>query len=142
MRKPETAFINSVHAHIPVDLYHLKQHNMYAGGPADMWYSGTSDDLWIEYKFIALPKRADTVIDIPGEFSALQLEWLRERYIEGRNVCAVIGCKEGGVILLHRDWEKPLAASKFAAKIIKRKSLGLWITNQVTLGEKDVRKVK
>ena len=53
---PETRFIASVHRHLPVDLHHEKMHNAYRGGTADCWYSGQKDDLWVEYKFITVPK--------------------------------------------------------------------------------------
>ena len=64
--KPETTFYTSVHRHLPsTDLLHReKMSNPYRGGTFDHWYSGKKADLWIEWKFVVLPKRDDTMIDI------------------------------------------------------------------------------
>mgnify|MGYP003609555235 CR=1 FL=1 len=64
-RKPENTFIASVHKHLPVGLYSMKNHNQYNAGIADVWYSAKRD-WWIEYKFLVLPKRDTTVIDLIG----------------------------------------------------------------------------
>ena len=66
MAKPETVFTNSVHTHLDrATLYWMKNHNEYVGGVFDCWYSGKGDsstDLWIEYKFVVLPKRDATLV--------------------------------------------------------------------------------
>lgn len=88
-KQPEGTFIASVHKHLPEGLYRQKNHNPYNGGIADVWYSGERD-LWVEYKFLVLPKRDTTVIDLVGgkepSISRLQQEWLHSRHCEGRNV--------------------------------------------------------
>lgn len=125
-RGPENTFIGSVHKHLPVQLYRMKNHNEYNGGIADCWYSGKRD-LWIEYKFIALPKRDTTVIDLVGgknpPLSHLQQEWLRGRSREGRNVWVIAGCKEGGVIYRGCQWESAVTAADFRPHIQNRKDL-------------------
>ncbi|MGK3946215.1 hypothetical protein ABK046_48675, partial [Streptomyces caeruleatus] len=83
-------------------LYRMKNHNQYNGGIADVWYSGSKADLWIEYKFVKLPAR-DTTPITPG-LSELQQLWLRERHSEGRNVGVVVGAKEGGIWLPGISW--------------------------------------
>jgi hypothetical protein len=92
----------------------MKNHNQYNGGIADCWYSATRD-LWIEWKFIVVPKRDATVIDLHAgkkpSMSALQAEWLRRRQLEGRNVWVGIGSKDGGVILRDRRvWESSMSS--------------------------------
>jgi hypothetical protein len=54
--KPETTFIQSIHRHLPKEVYREKMANPYRGGTPDVWYSGYKSDLWVEYKFI--PKLA------------------------------------------------------------------------------------
>ena len=98
-RGPENIFIASVHKHLPAKVYRMKNNNQYNGGIADVWYSGQLD-LWVEYKFITLPARDDTVVDlISGKdpaISALQQNWLRSRSAEGRKVGVIVGW-------LHKD---------------------------------------
>jgi hypothetical protein len=118
MATPENTFIQSVHRHLPVELYRMKNHNQYNGGIPDVWYSGPAGDLWIEYKFIMLPKRNDTIIGI--ELSELQKNWLRSRHSEGRKVGVIVGCKEGGVWFPGVSWEAPLAAEHFRKKLFSR----------------------
>lgn len=130
--KPETTFIDSVHKHLPVWLYRMKNHNEYNGGIADCWYSGERD-LWVEYKFIAVPKRGTTPIDLVGgknpNLSALQQEWLRKRHNEGRNVWVIVGCKEGGVIYRGCKWESAVTTAGFRIHLQSRKDLALEISN-------------
>ena len=132
MAKPETVFTNSVHAHLDrATLYWMKNHNEYVGGVFDCWYSGKGDsstDLWIEYKFVVLPKRDATLV-VP-DLSAIQAEWGTDRANEGRNVAVIVGCKEGGVYLPPGYWA-PLPASEFRRRILTRKALAALITEKV-----------
>ena len=121
MATPENTFISSVHRHLPVGLYHMKNHNQYNGGIADVWYSGSKNDLWIEYKFVNVPKRDATVI-IPG-LSELQKDWLKTRYLEGRSVGVIIGSKNGGVWLPNIEWVQPLSTGEFLSRILSRHAL-------------------
>lgn len=131
-RKPENTFIDAVHKHLPPgrkDPYWMKNSNDYTAGIFDVWYSGAGRDLWVEYKFIVLPKRATTLIT--PELSALQLDWGRERRAEGRNVVVIVGCKEGGVIYKNGDWEKPMSAAAFKVNIRSRKEIAEWLMQYV-----------
>ena len=119
MATPENTFIGSVHRHLPVGLYHMKNHNPYNGGIADVWYSGNAADLWIEYKFIVIPKRPNTLITI--ELSELQKNWLRSRHAEGRSVGVIVGCREGGVFLAGESWGSEITADYFR-KIVQSRS--------------------
>lgn len=129
MSQPENTFIASVHRHLPATLYRMKNHNQYNGGIADVWYSG-KNDLWIEYKFIAIPKRPDTIIDLINKppkgdsvISTLQQEWMRNRHSEGRNVGVIIGSKDGGAWFSGLDWDKSYTAAEFSSWIVNRKKL-------------------
>lgn len=126
MRKPETTFIQSIHRHLPVDLYRVKMNNPYNAGIADVWYSAARD-LWVEYKFLTLPKRDNTLIDLTAGkdpmLSALQQDWLNGRYAEGRNVWVIVGCKEGGVIHTNRAWEQPHSTAQYRGSLLSRVEL-------------------
>lgn len=125
-RGPENNFISSVHKHLPVKLYRMKNHNQYNGGIADVWYSGVRD-LWTEYKFVVVPKRPDTLIDLVSgkspAISALQQEWLTSRHNEGRNVGVIVGSKDGGVWFPGTSWKTPIAAGHFQGQMRSRKEL-------------------
>lgn len=131
---PENTFIGSVHKHLPAGLYHMKNHNQYIGGIADVWYSGVRD-LWVEYKFIVVPKRPDTVIDlITGKnpaISYLQQEWLRSRHEEGRSVGVIVGSKDGGVWFPGLTWDATYPAKKFLSLLQTRKDLAGTIEKEV-----------
>lgn len=135
--KPETTFTASVHKHLPPlsHLYRMKNNNQFNSGIADVWYSGKRD-LWVEYKFTVLPKRDTTVIDLVGgknpPISALQQSWLRDRHDEGRNVWVIVGCKEGGVIYQHRDWEIPFTFGLLRPWIKTRAEVARLITEFVS----------
>lgn len=131
MSGPENTFIASVHRHLPAKLYRMKNHNQYNGGIADVWYSGKRD-WWIEYKFVKVPIRDSTLIDLVGgkkpELSHLQQEWLTQRHIEGRNVGVLVGCKEGGVWMPGITWDRTFTSYDFRTKIIDRRALADMIT--------------
>jgi hypothetical protein len=123
--KPENQFISGIHKHLDPTVYRMKNNNPYTGGVADCWYSGTKGDLWIEYKYIIIPKRPDTEITLG--LSALQLEWLRNRHNEGRHVKVVAGATEGGVIFTKLDWEQTILAQNFRERLRTRKELAEYI---------------
>ena len=127
MATPENTFIQGVHKYLPADLYRMKNHNQYNGGIADVWYSGHKADLWIEYKFLTVPKRDDTIIDlISGKspmLSHLQQDWLESRHKEGRNIGVIVGCKAGGVWFGNLSWTKPNTAKSFCALVVSRSEL-------------------
>ena len=108
----------------------MKNHNQFNGGIADVWYSGNAADLWIEYKFIAVPLRDKTVI-VP-ELSALQREWLASRHAEGRNVGVIVGSKDGGVWYPGITWQTPIDAGQFRAQLQNRKTLAVSICNLIS----------
>lgn len=129
---PETTFRNNVEKYLAPEVYHMKLYNPYVGGPADSWYSGPARDLWVEYKFLpCLPQRG-TMTPKRYDLSGLQLEWLEGRYKEGRNVAVIIGVPKGGVILRDLDWERELSVPEFTQRIVDRRSISNWITQQTT----------
>lgn len=125
-RGPENTFIGSVHKHLPADLYRMKNHNEYNGGIADCWYDGERD-LWIEYKFIKVPVRDSTVIDlINGKSPAitdLQQEWLKGRHANGRQVGVIVGSEKGGVWFPGISWDRTYTAAEFRSLLVPRAKL-------------------
>ena len=129
-KQPENTFISAVHRHLPPELYRIKNHNAYNSGQPDCWYSGNAADLWVEYKFIAIPKRDNTVI-VP-ELSALQQEWLASRHAEGRQVGVIVGSKDGGVWFPGIAWRDYLQAGHFRSALASRKTLAVTIRDLVS----------
>lgn len=129
MSKPETTFTNGVHKYLPPgreEPYWMKNNNIYTAGIWDCWYSGHAADLWVEYKFVVLPKR-DTTLIVP-ELSELQKDWGEKRLDEGRNMAVIVGCKEGGVLMRKRtEWGRAWTKDEFVSRLMSRKELAEWI---------------
>lgn len=128
--KPETTFISSVHRLIP-QVYAEKMANPWRSGTADVWYSGTRGDLWVEYKFIEKIPRSEEIIP---DCSPLQRRWLANRLAEGRNIAVVLGTRTGGVIYQNGDWNFPSSQEQLIVRLVSRKDIADWIFN--TVGEK------
>ncbi len=125
--QPENKFRASVHRlMVPKSPHHEKMHNDYRGGTADDWYSGKLDDVWIEYKWVAkLPKR----VALKPKLEPLQEVWLRDRYVEGRNVYVIVGCPDGGVLFRSpKEWILGLTDYE----IMTRGDIALWISKFTT----------
>lgn len=127
--KAENTFIKSVHNQWIKNAkpHHEKNNNPFRGGTADVWYSGTKGDLWVEYKYLSyIPVRA---LFVP-ELSEQQAIWLNERFAEGRNVAVITGCKQGGVIFSNKHWEIPINKELFLKQLKTRKEIAEWILNR------------
>ena len=128
--KPETTFSKGVLAHIPRNVYHMKNNNPYLGGVPDLWFSGNSADLWVEVKYLPRVPWRDSVV--PTELlSKLQAQWLERRHREGRQVAVIIGCPDGGVVLPGITWQDEISAASFVARIQSRPALAQWIIERV-----------
>lgn len=121
--KPETTFIQSIHRHLPKEVYREKMANPYRGGTPDVWYSGYKNDLWVEYKFI--PKLA---VRVPNkiEVSELQRLWLEARQSEGRNVAVIVGHPGGGMVLFV-PFTREINTDVILANTLTRTQLADWI---------------
>jgi len=136
MSKPETTFTAGVHKYLPPgreDPYWMKNNNLYTSGIWDVWYSGDFQDLWVEYKFVVLPKQGKTLIT-PG-LSELQMDWGRKRCAEGRNLAVIVGCKEGGVIMTKQtEWMRQWTRDEFMQQLKTRKDIAIWLMGQTMRG--------
>lgn len=101
--KPENQARSNINSKIPKSIHREKMGTGYSAGTADQWYSGDPHDLWIEYKFLPKPP----VRPFTLQLSALQLDWLKRRYEEGRAVGVVLcfPASTGCWVFLHREWE-------------------------------------
>jgi hypothetical protein len=67
------------------------------------------------------------------DLTVLQQNWLNDRYKEGRNVAVIIGCARiGGVILRDQEWMKRFTASEFRERLVPRKAIAQWITEETS----------
>lgn len=120
-RKPENQFVAGVHKYLPPTLYRVKMANPYVSGIPDWWYSGTACDLWLEYKY--LPRMRERGI-IKPDLSALQGNWLGNRYLEGRNVRVVVGCPLGAVVYVSpSEWDEGIDHEHFRSRLVDRRTL-------------------
>lgn len=103
----EHGFIRKIHGKLDKRVYAWKIHDSYQGGVADCYYDGTGGAyLWAEYKYIALPKRGTTIINVHDALSALQQEWHTERVAHGINTCVIVGLSSTqGLILKGLEWQ-------------------------------------
>ena len=136
MSKPETRFYTAVHKLLPPKrvLHREKMHNPYQGGTADVWYSGSLDDLWVEYKWLAkLPVRAP--VQLTKELSPLQQQWLSGRHAEGRNVVVILGTPEGAWICEGVDWEEPIDPDAVRTRNMTKLEVANYIKQRTTLND-------
>lgn len=106
--------------------------NPYRGGTADVWYSGTADDLWVEYKY--MPKVPVTVpIVVSKLLSPLQLQWLRGRHKEGRNVVVILCTPEGAWWYENLTWEEPLSPSALRTAQLTKRDVADYIRSRVMI---------
>lgn len=133
-RKPEATFVGSIHRHLDLEQVHAEgMANDYRGGTPDKYYDGTRGDIWVEYKFL---QTIPPIIDLRSKtqkvvLSALQAQWINRRAKNGGNAYVIVGCKEGGVILTHGQWNEPIARKDFIDRLLTRKELAHWITKKV-----------
>jgi hypothetical protein len=95
--------------------------NPYISGIADWWYSGPITDLWVEFKYLKIPRTRGLVCP---DLSELQKRWTTDRYNEGRNVRVIIGCPQGAVVYHSPvEWLEGIEVMEFNSRIIDRRTL-------------------
>lgn len=108
--------------------------NPYSSGTPDVWYSGTADDLWVDYKYLTkVPKSAPIIVQ--KMLSQLQRLWLGRRYNEGRNVIVILGTPNGSWVYdkLSWDWPNGITPSELAAFGRTRKEVAEYISKRTML---------
>lgn len=134
--KAETTFIQALHKVLPEHVYREKMNNPYRGGTPDCYYEHRRN-LWVEYKFVILPKRDDTFIACFT--SELQRDWLRRCFDNGLNPFVITGCKVPGrkqsmgvVYSTPSEWETGLPCGEFKDCLVSLDSLADIITRNVS----------
>lgn len=126
----EHGYIRSIHRKLPKTLYVWKINDNYQGGVADAYYSGPKGDIWVEYKYINLPKRPTTMLPEQFGLSDQQLGWLRDRAGEGRNVSLVVGSDYGDLILTDTDaFDIRMSQADFKSSAVDKNSTVAHILN-------------
>jgi hypothetical protein len=92
--------------------------------PENQFIASVQMDMWVEFKFIdKIPKTETFRLDLTPR----QLEWLRDRHQEGREVYVILGTKDGGVIFSDREWEGIFSQKELLSRVISRKDIAEWI---------------
>jgi hypothetical protein len=124
----EHGFIKSVHRHLPADTFRWKIHDTFTGGVPDAMYAGPASILFVEYKYLKLPKKETTVIKTG--LSALQLQWLDTMLNYDATPAVIIGTAVGGIILTDQEWYKELRLKDFEYAL-DTKQLSNWIYRSI-----------
>ena len=103
----ESQYIRRIHKHLPKEIYRWKIATSFSNGVADAYYSSNKGDMWIEYKLLRRTPKT-----VKPALSALQANWLNNRYSEGRNVAVVVGTPTGSIILIDKLWNDKTIVSK------------------------------
>lgn len=125
--KPETRYILSIHALLD-NIYYEKMANPWRSGTPDVWYSGCSGDLWVEYKFIDHIPLSNHILP---NLTPRQANWLNRRYKEGRNVAVILGIPSGGIVYRDKDWCTPLPSSELLQRSVTKREIADFIKQQV-----------
>lgn len=134
---PETKFRNKVHKYRKKHVYQQKENNQFRGGIPDDYYEsyGTPGILRVEYKFVAKPPK---VINLLSEttkpaLSKLQQDWIDRCYGNGHQIAVIVGTNQGGIILTHRRWKKPITREWFEQNMKNPLEIMEWVERQVTM---------
>lgn len=125
--KPETTFIRNIHRHLS-ESYFEKMNNPFRGGTADVWYSGSEGDLWVEYKYEPRLPRSRQYIP---RLSPIQVKWMEDRFFEGRPVAVILGVPEGGIIFTDLQWRVPASRTELLQRVVSRPAIAQWIFSRV-----------
>ncbi|MAD26320.1 MAG: hypothetical protein CMO44_19345 [Verrucomicrobiales bacterium] len=115
----EHSFVKSVHRVLPSSVYRWKIHDTYTGGVPDALYCGPKGLLFVEYKWVTLPKRSTTLVKFG--ISKLQLEWLDRFEMYGQHVMVAIGHSLGVLILVKGQWHSSFSSAKVIELSVSRK---------------------
>ena len=115
----EHSFVKSVHRVLPSSVYRWKIHDTYTGGVPDALYCGPKGLLFVEYKWVTLPKRPTTLVKFG--LSKLQLEWLDRFEMYGQHVMVALGHSLGVLILTEGQWHLPFTSAQVIEESVSRK---------------------
>lgn len=121
----EHGFVRSVHRQLSPDVFVWKINDKYAGGVPDAFYAGPARCLFIEYKYVKLPKRSTTLVKT--SLSEQQKRWLDRMSSMDKHVAIVIGSAIGNIII-DKDWDYPIPTGLFRQRAMSTKAVAQWIS--------------
>lgn len=121
----EHGFVKSVHRQLSPDIFVWKINDTYAGGVPDAFYAGPARCLFVEYKYVKLPKRSNTLVKTT--LSEQQKLWINRMHNLSHAVAVVIGSDKGCVVLQDKAWNSPLTLASFLPACISVKDVARWI---------------
>jgi len=141
-RKPENKFMDAVHKQLDDSvIYKMKITPAFSSGEFDVFYEGHARDLFVEYKFVELPKRGSTMIHIERLLSERQLRWGDRRVERTASSDRIppylaIGCREDdryyGVLLQYMKDMMPINTETFKANLSPAKDIANRILSLVS----------
>jgi len=135
MSGPEQSFYQGVERQLPESIYRQGMSNRFSVGVPDRYYECLNSILWVEYKFIQLPKRSNTIIPVANGLSGPQRNWLMRAYDNNIKTAVIVGTKEGGVFLDHpKQWSTGFLMPKdaFQLLLMSKKDLAKRILQELT----------
>ena len=128
----EHGFIKAVHRHLSPEVYRWKIHDTYTGGVPDAFYLGPAGSLWVEYKYVKLPKRPDTIVTFGT--SKLQTIWLTRAQECGQLAALIVGFNNSATIILNPAQFGGFCKRGLQEEAQSFKNTAEWITKRVTSG--------
>lgn len=93
MAKPENVMIAHIHKNFHPEVYKMKTHNAYLGGPWDTYYETYGEVLWVEYKYTEKLPRITDLCDLSKKtcLSKLQQDWGERLHRNAINNAVILG---------------------------------------------------
>jgi len=128
----EHGFIKAVHRHLSPEVYRWKIHDTYTGGVPDAFYLGPAGSLWVEYKYVKLPKRPDTIVTFG--ISKLQAIWLTRAQECGQLAAVIIGFDKQAQIVDNPEQFNTMTQRELQDGALSFQCVADWIENHVISG--------
>lgn len=122
----EHGFVRSVHRQLSPDVFVWKINDKYAGGVPDAFYAGPARCLFVEYKYVKLPKRDTTLVKT--SLSEQQKLWLDRMLGMDKQVALVIGSVLGSIII-DKNWDHPIPTGLFRQHAMSTQAVAQWISS-------------
>ena len=121
----EHGFVRSVHRQLSPDVFVWKINDKYAGGVPDAFYAGPARCLFVEFKYVTLPKKETSLVRT--NLSEQQKLWLNRMLAMDKNVAVVIGSDSGGLILSSGAWNSQVTKTTFTKYALSNNKISAWI---------------
>ena len=126
----EHGFIKAVHRHLSPEVYRWKIHDTYTGGVPDAFYMGPAGSLFVEYKYVKLPKRESTIVNFG--LTKLQVAWLTRAHMCGQLVAVIIGFDSSAVAITTPKSFSGMTQRELQDEAVSFQQIAMLIENHVT----------